>query len=141
MAAAFSEEDLLRIFEVLTKAETDLRLAQDPRVTLEMALLKIVQMQRLLPFAELVARVERLAAGRAARPRPRRGRRDRRRPAAAALEPAPRRPSRARAAGPRAAAAAAARARPPQPRRAPAAAPAPAADGDLADGRMRSCRR
>jgi DNA polymerase III gamma/tau subunit len=48
---------------VLAKAETDLRLAQDPRVTLEMALLKIVQMQRLLPFADLVARVERLAGG------------------------------------------------------------------------------
>ena len=66
IAAALSEEDLLRIFEVLAKAETDLRLAQDPRVTLEMALLKIVQMQRLLPFAELVARVERLAGGAAA---------------------------------------------------------------------------
>ena len=38
LAAAFSEEDLLRIFEVLTKVETDLRLAQDPRVTLELAL-------------------------------------------------------------------------------------------------------
>jgi DNA polymerase-3 subunit gamma/tau len=63
VAAALSEEDLLRIFEALAKAETDLRLAQDPRVTLEMALLKIVQMQRLLPFADLVARVERLAGG------------------------------------------------------------------------------
>ena len=70
IAAALSEEDLLRIFEVLAKAETDLRLAQDPRVTLEMALLKIVQMQRLLPFAELVARVERLAGG-ATAPAPR----------------------------------------------------------------------
>ena len=70
IAAALSEEDLLRIFEVLAKAETDLRLAQDPRVTLEMALLKTVQMQRLLPFAELVARVERLAGG-ATAPAPR----------------------------------------------------------------------
>jgi DNA polymerase-3 subunit gamma/tau len=63
LAAALSEEDLLRVFEVLAKADTDLRLAQDPRVTLEMALLKMVQMQRLLPFADLVARVERLAGG------------------------------------------------------------------------------
>jgi DNA polymerase-3 subunit gamma/tau len=75
LAAALSEEDLLRIFEVLAKAETDLRLAQDPRVTLEMALLKIVQMQRLVPFTELVSRVERLAGGvpepaAAARPQP-----------------------------------------------------------------------
>jgi DNA polymerase III subunit gamma/tau len=66
LAAAYSEEDLLRIFEVLTKAETDLRLAQDPRVTLELALLKMAQMRRLAPFAELVERVDRLASGVAA---------------------------------------------------------------------------
>jgi len=48
---------------VLTQLETDLRWAQDPRVTLELALLKMVQMRRLLPFAELVDRVERLAGG------------------------------------------------------------------------------
>jgi len=63
LAAAFSEEDLLRVFEVLTQAETYLRLAQDPRVTLELALLKMVQLRRLAPFAELVARVDRLASG------------------------------------------------------------------------------
>src|SRR6266850_5980073 len=63
LAEAYSEEDLLRILEVLTQLETDLRWAQDPRVTLELALLKLVQMRRLVPFAELVDRVERLAAG------------------------------------------------------------------------------
>jgi len=63
LAAALSEEDLLRMFEVLTKAEGDLRWAQDPRVTLELALLKMAQLRRLLPMAELVARVEGLAAG------------------------------------------------------------------------------
>ena len=63
LAEAYSEEDLLRILEVLTQLETDLRWAQDPRVTLELALLKMVQMRRLVPFAELVERVERLAAG------------------------------------------------------------------------------
>ena len=68
LAASYSEEDLLRIFEVLTKAETDLRLAQDPRVTLELALLKMAQMRRLAPFAELVERVDRLASGVAAPP-------------------------------------------------------------------------
>ncbi len=61
--AAYSEEDLLRIFDVLTKTETELRWAQDPRVVLEMALLKLVQLRRLLPFAELVDRVEKLAGG------------------------------------------------------------------------------
>ena len=68
LAASCSEEDLLRIFEVLTKAETDLRLAQDPRVTLELALLKMAQMRRLAPFAELVERVDRMASGVAAPP-------------------------------------------------------------------------
>jgi DNA polymerase III subunit gamma/tau len=96
VAAALSEEDLLRIFEVLAKAETDLRLAQDPRVTLEMALLKIVQMQRLLPFADLVARVERLAGG------------------VSAPAPAPRAPEIAAAPRPS-----------PRPEPAPAAAPVP----------------
>ena len=110
------EEDLLRGLDVLTQAETDLRCAPDPRVTLELALLKLVQMRRLVPFAELVARVERLAGGRRRRPAPppapracaaagraRRGRavralRRRRRaaPAAAPLLPSRRPPSRRR---------------------------------------------
>jgi DNA polymerase III subunit gamma/tau len=63
LAEAFSEEDLLRVFEALTEAETEMRTAPDPRVTLELALLKLVQMRRLVPFAELVDRVERLASG------------------------------------------------------------------------------
>ncbi len=58
LSEAFSEEDLLRVFDVLTQAETDLRLAPDPRVTLELALLKLVQMRRLMPFVELVDRVD-----------------------------------------------------------------------------------
>jgi DNA polymerase III subunit gamma/tau len=68
LADAYSEEDLLRILDLLTKADEELRRAQDPRVTLELALLKMVQQRRLLPFAELVERVERLAAGRPAPP-------------------------------------------------------------------------
>ncbi len=63
VASALSEEDLLRMVEVLTRAEADLRWAQDPRVTLELALLRMAQMRRLMPVAELVARVEGLAAG------------------------------------------------------------------------------
>jgi DNA polymerase-3 subunit gamma/tau len=69
LAEAYSEEDLLRILDLLTKADEELRRAQDPRVTLELALLKMVQLRRLLPFAELVDRVERLAAGNPAPPR------------------------------------------------------------------------
>jgi len=68
-AAAFSEEELLRVFDVLTRTETDLRMAQDPRVTLELALLKLVQLGRLEPIADLVARVERLAGAQPSAPR------------------------------------------------------------------------
>ena len=99
-------------FEVLTKAETDLRLAQDPRVTLELALLKLVQMRRLMPFAELVERVERLAAG-VPPPAPAR----RRPPAPARSAPPP---------ASRGAAAPAPRRPPRRARRPPPAAPAPA---------------
>ena len=63
LAAALSEEDLLRALDLLTRAEGELRHASDPRVALDLALLKLVQMRRLLPFAEVVARVERLLGG------------------------------------------------------------------------------
>jgi DNA polymerase-3 subunit gamma/tau len=63
LAGALSEEDLLRGLDLLTRAEGELRSASDPRVALDLVLLKLVQMRRLLPFAELVARVERLLGG------------------------------------------------------------------------------
>jgi DNA polymerase-3 subunit gamma/tau len=69
VAEAFSEEDVLRAIDVLSKADADLRMAQDPRVTLELALLKLVQLRRLMPFAELVERVDRLAGGAVPEPR------------------------------------------------------------------------
>ena len=67
-SAAFSEEDLLRGIDMLTRAEGELRQSPDPRVALELALLKLVQLRRLLPFTELVARVEQLAGGAPALP-------------------------------------------------------------------------
>ncbi|HSD25836.1 MAG TPA: DNA polymerase III subunit gamma/tau, partial [Vicinamibacteria bacterium] len=70
LAVAFSEEDLLRGLDVLTEAESELRNAPDPRVALDLVLLRLVQLRRLLPFAELVARVERLASGAPPSPRP-----------------------------------------------------------------------
>jgi DNA polymerase III subunit gamma/tau len=103
LCAAYSEEDLLRVFDVLIKVEQDLRWAQDPRVTLELALLKIVQMRRLLPWSDLVARVERLAGG---APAPV--------PARVALPPTPA-PSRAEARAPEPARPAAARPVVPEP--------------------------
>ena len=63
LAGALSEEDLLRGLDVLTRAEGELRGVSDPRVALDLVLLKLVQTRRLVPFAELVARVERLMGG------------------------------------------------------------------------------
>lgn len=105
LARAFSEEDLLRALDVLTRLDADLRWSQDPRVTLELALLKLAQLRRLVPFAELVARVEGLASGAPLPPpAPRPAALSAPRPAAPAADPvtAPAPPAR-RAAGPRAA--------------------------------------
>jgi DNA polymerase-3 subunit gamma/tau len=63
LAETFSEEDVLRAVEVLTRAESDLRSTPDPRVTLEFALLKLAHARRLVPFTELVARVEAMLSG------------------------------------------------------------------------------
>ena len=77
LAEALSEEDLLRGLDLLTRAEGELRNVTDPRVALDLVLLKLVQMRRLVPFVEVVARVERFLGGvpgRGARPPPRRAR-------------------------------------------------------------------
>jgi DNA polymerase III gamma/tau subunit len=66
LAKALSEEDLLRALDLLTRAEGELRSAPDARVALDLVLLKLVQLRRLVPFAELVARVERLGGAGAA---------------------------------------------------------------------------
>jgi DNA polymerase-3 subunit gamma/tau len=67
-ADSLSEEDLLRGLDLLTRAEGELRNVTDPRVALDLVLLKLVQMRRLVPFAEVVARVERMLGGGASAP-------------------------------------------------------------------------
>jgi len=62
-AKALSEEELLRALDLLTRAEGDLRHVTDPRVALDLVLLKLVQMRRLVPFVEVLARVEGLLGG------------------------------------------------------------------------------
>ena len=63
LAESLSQEDLLRGLDLLSEAETEFRNVTDPRVALDLVLLKLVQMRRLVPFAEIVARLERLAGG------------------------------------------------------------------------------
>lgn len=49
-AAKFGEEDLTRFFNILVAADNDLRRNPDPRLHLELALLKLVNAQRLAPL-------------------------------------------------------------------------------------------
>jgi DNA polymerase-3 subunit gamma/tau len=54
-AALFSEEDLTRFFQILLQTDDTLRRAPDPRVHLEMGLLRLINAARLAPLEELMA--------------------------------------------------------------------------------------
>jgi len=54
----FSREDLLRSFDVLTRAEGEIRIAAEPRYPFEMALLRWIHLRKLMPLAELIERLE-----------------------------------------------------------------------------------
>ena len=121
LAGRFSREDLLRGFDVLSRAEFDIRSAAQPRYHFEMAMLRWIHLRRLTPLAELLGGVGEKA------------------PALAGAAPAGRRPAaggprppRARAAGEGRGAAAPAPARPGAPVDSPAPAMArPGAPVDL----------
>jgi DNA polymerase III subunit gamma/tau len=54
-AARFSEEDLTRFFNTLLATDAELRRAPDPRLHLELGLLKLVNARRLAPLEEVLA--------------------------------------------------------------------------------------
>jgi DNA polymerase-3 subunit gamma/tau len=54
LAARFSREDLLRAFDVLTRAESEVRTSAQPRYNLEMALLRWIHLRKLVPLAQLL---------------------------------------------------------------------------------------
>ena len=56
-AALFSEEDLTRYFQILLQTDDDVRRKMDPRVHLEMGLLRLINAGRLAPLEELLAEV------------------------------------------------------------------------------------
>jgi DNA polymerase III subunit gamma/tau len=64
-AALFSEEDLTRFFQILLQTDDDVRRKMDPRVHLEMGLLRLVNAARLAPLEELLAEVNGSSSGRA----------------------------------------------------------------------------
>ncbi len=84
LAKRFSREDLLRAFDLLTKAEADIRTAAQPRYHLEMLLLRWIHVRKLVPIEDLIQAAGSGSLPRAAAPAPSR-------PAAAAPPaPAPR---------------------------------------------------
>ncbi len=62
-AALFSEEDLTRFFQILLQTDDDLRRKPDPRVHLEMGLLRLINASRLAPLEELLAELKSSAPG------------------------------------------------------------------------------
>jgi DNA polymerase III subunit gamma/tau len=54
-AARFTEEDLTRFFNALRATEAELRRAPDPRLHLELGLLRLVNAKRLAPLEEVLA--------------------------------------------------------------------------------------
>jgi DNA polymerase III subunit gamma/tau len=58
LAGKFSPEDLMRAFDVLTKAEVDIRGSLQPRYHLEMALLRWIHLRRLVPLTDLIQNLE-----------------------------------------------------------------------------------
>jgi DNA polymerase-3 subunit gamma/tau len=55
LAGRFSREDLLRAFDLLTRAELEIRSAAQPRYHLEMALLRWIHLRKLVPIEDLIA--------------------------------------------------------------------------------------
>ncbi len=58
LAPRFSTEDLMRAFEVLTKAEYEIRGSTQPRYHLEMALLRWIHLRKLVPLSDLIQGLE-----------------------------------------------------------------------------------
>jgi DNA polymerase III subunit gamma/tau len=54
-AAKFSEEDLTRFFNILLETDDDLRRKPDPRLHLELGVLRLINAQRLAPLEEIIA--------------------------------------------------------------------------------------
>jgi DNA polymerase-3 subunit gamma/tau len=67
-SAVFSEEDLTRYFQILMETDEDLRRKPDPRLHLELGLLRLVNAARLAPLEEVLAELNGEGAQGAAAP-------------------------------------------------------------------------
>jgi DNA polymerase III subunit gamma/tau len=69
-AALFSEEDLTRFLQVILRTFDELNYRQEPRLHLELGLMKLVHLQRLLPLEQILSSLPGAARPPAANPRP-----------------------------------------------------------------------
>ena len=67
-AAQFGEEDLTRFFNILLATDDDLRRKPDPRLHLELGLLRLINAQRLAPLEEALAELHGESRPRTTRP-------------------------------------------------------------------------
>ena len=56
----FTEADLIRFFNSLSQTETELRTATQPRYTLEIGLVKLIEMRRVVPIEKILERLANL---------------------------------------------------------------------------------
>lgn len=73
-AALYSEEDLTRFLQVMLRTFDELNYRQEPRLHLELGLLKLVHLQRLIPLEEILSSLPGVAGPQAPSPRPDSGR-------------------------------------------------------------------
>ena len=58
LAEQYSREDLIRAFDLIAQAETDIRAASQPRHLFEMALVKWIHLRKLTPLSEIIGGLE-----------------------------------------------------------------------------------
>ena len=58
LSAGFSEEDLARFFQVLLRAQNEMRYSLEPRFQLELALVKLVHARKLVPIENLLSGIQ-----------------------------------------------------------------------------------
>ena len=58
LAGQYSREDLIRAFDLIAQAETDIRAASQPRHLFEMALVKWIHLRKLTPLSEIIGGLE-----------------------------------------------------------------------------------
>jgi DNA polymerase-3 subunit gamma/tau len=63
LAEAFSEQDLLRFFSILTKTEQDIRSSLHPRFQLEMGLMRLVHARRLILIEDALKQLSEIRSG------------------------------------------------------------------------------